>query len=74
MRGSSNHADPPDCRDRPDPEGALTIGARDIAAGEELTSDYAAIDVNYGRDRKYRKRIPAGAFAAGGRRVSERPH
>lgn len=37
-----NHSDTPNCDD---PEGRFTITNRDIAAGEELTSDYRTFDM-----------------------------
>ncbi|HTN53940.1 MAG TPA: SET domain-containing protein [Anaeromyxobacter sp.] len=42
-----NHAEQPNCRDVPDERGGRTIAARDIAAGEELTCDYAAFDASF---------------------------
>jgi SET domain-containing protein len=42
-----NHADAPNCHDLPSPEGGSTVAARDIEAGEELTSDYASFDANH---------------------------
>lgn len=36
-----NHADDPNCDD---PDGATTVTNRDVAAGEELTSDYRTFD------------------------------
>jgi uncharacterized protein len=36
-----NHADDPNCRDEPGSDGTVTVAIRDIAAGEELTWDYA---------------------------------
>jgi SET domain-containing protein len=43
-----NHSESPNCRDLPDERGGTTVAARDIAAGEELTCDYAAFDANFG--------------------------
>ncbi len=42
-----NHDDAPNCLDYPDAEGGKTVAARDIEAGEELTSDYASFDANH---------------------------
>ncbi len=42
-----NHDVNPNCRDVPDREGGTTTAARDIAAGEELTCDYASFDALY---------------------------
>ncbi len=42
-----NHSDDPNCHDHPDAEGGFTVAARDIAPGEELTSDYASFDANH---------------------------
>ncbi len=42
-----NHADAPNCHDIPDEGGGPTVAARDIEAGEELTSDYASFDANH---------------------------
>jgi hypothetical protein len=42
------HSGAPNCLDFPDETGGTTVAARDIAAGEELTSDYAAFDANHG--------------------------
>lgn len=42
-----NHSEAPNCHDFPDPDGGTTVAARDIAAGEELTSDYASFDANH---------------------------
>jgi len=42
-----NHADEPNCHDFPDAGGGTTVAARDIAEGEELTSDYARFDANH---------------------------
>ncbi len=42
-----NHADAPNCHDIPDKGGGTTVAARDIEAGEELTSDYASFDANH---------------------------
>jgi SET domain-containing protein len=42
-----NHADAPNCHDHPDARGGYTVAARDIAAGEELTSDYASFDASH---------------------------
>jgi SET domain-containing protein len=42
-----NHSDSPNCRDFPDAQGGTTVAARDIDAGEELTSDYASFDANH---------------------------
>ena len=39
-----NHADAPNCHDLPDANGGTTVAARDIAEGEELTSDYSSFD------------------------------
>lgn len=51
-----NHDDHPNCRDYPDADGGVTVAARDIEEGEELTSDYACFDAEHvpyatGRDR-----------------------
>jgi uncharacterized protein len=42
-----NHDDDPNCLDVPDGQGGRTIAKRDIAAGEELTCDYAHIDAEH---------------------------
>jgi uncharacterized protein len=42
-----NHSDEPNCHDHPDAEGGKTVAARDIEAGEELTSDYASFDAKH---------------------------
>jgi uncharacterized protein len=42
-----NHEDAPNCVDYPDPDGGTTVAARDIRAGEELTSDYEKFDANH---------------------------
>ncbi len=42
-----NHSDEPNCLDYPDEDGGTTVAARDIRAGEELTSDYAAFDAEH---------------------------
>ena len=42
-----NHSDTPNCHDIPDASGGTTVAARDIDAGEELTSDYASFDANH---------------------------
>lgn len=42
-----NHAEDPNCHDFPDAHGGTTVAARDIAAGEELTCDYASLDANH---------------------------
>ena len=42
-----NHEDAPNCLDYPDAEGGKTVAARDIEAGEELTSDYAKLDARH---------------------------
>ena len=42
-----NHEDAPNCHDFPDAEGGKTVAARDIEAGEELTSDYASFDAQH---------------------------
>jgi len=39
-----NHTDDPNCDD---PEGPRTVANRDIEAGEELTCDYRAFDVDW---------------------------
>jgi len=49
-----NHTQAPNCDDREVP--GTTIAARDIAAGEELTCDYAAFD-----DRFHPDELPAPA-------------
>ena len=49
-----NHSDQPNCRDVPDQDGGFTVAARAIAAGEELTCNYAEIDVQYARERNHR--------------------
>ena len=47
-----NHSESPNCDDRMDANGGVTVAARDIAAGEELTCDYAKIDLNFEPYRK----------------------
>ena len=42
-----NHSDAPNCHDFPDADGGTTVAARDIDAGEELTSDYASFDASH---------------------------
>ncbi len=42
-----NHSDDPNCLDYPDDAGGTTVAKRDIEAGEELTSDYAAFDLHH---------------------------
>jgi SET domain-containing protein len=42
-----NHEDAPNCVDYPDADGGATVAARDIRAGEELTSDYEKFDANH---------------------------
>ena len=42
-----NHSESPNCDDRMDGEGGVTVAARDIAAGEELTCDYRKIDLEF---------------------------
>lgn len=42
-----NHSDEPNCLDFPDNDGGTTVAKRDIEAGEELTSDYAAFDLHH---------------------------
>jgi SET domain-containing protein len=42
-----NHSDDPNCLDFPDERGGTTVARRDIAAGEELTSDYATFDLHH---------------------------
>jgi uncharacterized protein len=42
-----NHEDAPNCFDYPDGRGGTTVAARDIRAGEELTSDYGKFDANH---------------------------
>ncbi|HZZ85065.1 MAG TPA: SET domain-containing protein [Anaeromyxobacteraceae bacterium] len=42
-----NHSDAPNCADYPDEDGGTTVAKRDIRAGEELTSDYAAFDADH---------------------------
>jgi uncharacterized protein len=42
-----NHDDAPNCLDYPDDRGGTTVAARDIRAGEELTSDYGKFDANH---------------------------
>jgi uncharacterized protein len=44
-----NHAPDPNCHDLPDADGGTTVAARDIAAGEELTCDYALFDADHGQ-------------------------
>jgi uncharacterized protein len=39
-----NHDEAPNCHDFPDADGGTTVAARDIAEGEELTSDYSRFD------------------------------
>ncbi|HET9597452.1 MAG TPA: SET domain-containing protein [Anaeromyxobacteraceae bacterium] len=42
-----NHEEAPNCLDYPDADGGTTVAARDIRAGEELTSDYGKFDANH---------------------------
>lgn len=42
-----NHSGDPNCLDLPDARGGTTVAARDIAAGEELTCDYASFDADH---------------------------
>jgi uncharacterized protein len=42
-----NHSEQPNCHDLPDEQGGTTVAARDIEAGEELTSDYSSFDANF---------------------------
>ncbi len=42
-----NHSDDPNCLDYPDERGGTTVARRNIEAGEELTSDYAAFDLHH---------------------------
>jgi SET domain-containing protein len=49
-----NHSDDPNCIDTPDQRGGKTVAARDIAVGEELTCDYASIDMAYASRRGHR--------------------
>lgn len=42
-----NHSDEPNCLDLPDDDGGTTVAKRDIAEGEELTSNYAAFDLHH---------------------------
>ncbi len=42
-----NHDRNPNCHDLPDERGGTTVAARDIAAGEELTCDYASFDAEF---------------------------
>ncbi len=42
-----NHEDRPNCLDFGDDRGGTTVALRDIAPGEELTSDYAAFDAEH---------------------------
>jgi SET domain-containing protein len=42
-----NHSDEPNCHDFPDAEGGTTVAAKDIAEGEELTSDYSRFDAEH---------------------------
>jgi SET domain-containing protein len=42
-----NHSDAPNCHDFPDADGGTTVAARDIAEGEELTSDYSRFDAEH---------------------------
>jgi uncharacterized protein len=42
-----NHDLDPNCHDLPDSDGGTTVAARDIAAGEELTCDYAQFDADH---------------------------
>ncbi len=49
-----NHAEDPNCVDHPDERGGRTVAARDIAAGEELTCDYAKIDVLFAKSGNHR--------------------
>ncbi len=44
-----NHSHAPNCLDFPDERGGTTVAARDIAKGEELTSDYASFDAGHER-------------------------
>jgi SET domain-containing protein len=42
-----NHSEAPNCHDFPDADGGTTVAARDIAEGEELTSDYSRFDAEH---------------------------
>jgi len=42
-----NHSGAPNCHDFPDADGGTTVAARDIAEGEELTSDYSRFDAEH---------------------------
>ena len=42
-----NHSEEPNCHDFPDADGGTTVAARDIAEGEELTSDYSRFDAEH---------------------------
>lgn len=48
-----NHAQEPNCVDTDDSPEGLTIAARDISAGEELTCDYSLFDEDL-REGRYR--------------------
>jgi SET domain-containing protein len=41
-----NHSDAPNCLDHPSADGGTTVAMRDIEAGEELTCDYRAFDLD----------------------------
>jgi SET domain-containing protein len=47
-----NHDELPNCQDIPDADGGVTVAARDIDEGEELTSDYASFDAEHVPYRK----------------------
>ncbi len=51
-----NHDERPNCRDLPDAKGGVTVAARPIAAGEELTCDYATIDVHFAASNDHGRR------------------
>lgn len=48
-----NHDVDPNCHDHPDGRGGTTVAARDIAAGEELTCDYASFDADWNGDKGF---------------------
>ncbi len=48
-----NHDERPNCHDFPDEDGGVTVAARTIAAGEELTRDYARIDLHFADTRRH---------------------
>lgn len=48
-----NHSDAPNCLDEPNADGGLTLAARDIDAGEELTCDYASICADHAEGKGF---------------------